>query len=275
MLLAPAALPTWSIGDGADDRVLRRRDRHRDADARDDERRQQLRVGDPRLGDHRQPRHADRLQRQPGDHQRSLTDPVGQRPGERRHRHERRGPGQQPQAGAQRSVAEPDLEQLGVEEHRGEQRRERQEDRGVAGRERPRCGRSASAASARAPAAPRPRSPRRAATPAARVPSTSALSQPAWLPRTRPHTIAERAAADQGRARGGRARCRGRSSHRSCGARAGSRSARSGTLIQKIHCQARPSTIAPPTSGPLATARPVMALKTRSPRRASRAGTPR
>jgi hypothetical protein len=35
-----------------------------------------------------------------------------------------------------------------------------------------------------------------------------------------------------------------------------------GTLIQKIHCQARPSTIAPPTSGPLATARPVMALNT-------------
>ena len=34
-----------------------------------------------------------------------------------------------------------------------------------------------------------------------------------------------------------------------------------GTLIQKTHCQARPSTTAPPTSGPLATASPVIALK--------------
>ena len=34
-----------------------------------------------------------------------------------------------------------------------------------------------------------------------------------------------------------------------------------GTLIQKIHCHASPSTTAPPTSGPLATARPVIALK--------------
>ena len=34
-----------------------------------------------------------------------------------------------------------------------------------------------------------------------------------------------------------------------------------GTLIQKIHCQANPWTTAPPTSGPLATASPVIALK--------------
>ena len=31
-----------------------------------------------------------------------------------------------------------------------------------------------------------------------------------------------------------------------------------GTLTQKIHCQARPSAIAPPTSGPIAIARPAM-----------------
>ena len=31
-----------------------------------------------------------------------------------------------------------------------------------------------------------------------------------------------------------------------------------GTLIQKIHCQESPSTTAPPTSGPIATARPLM-----------------
>ncbi len=34
-----------------------------------------------------------------------------------------------------------------------------------------------------------------------------------------------------------------------------------GTLTQKIHSHAIPSTIAPPTSGPLATDRPVTALK--------------
>ena len=34
-----------------------------------------------------------------------------------------------------------------------------------------------------------------------------------------------------------------------------------GTLIQKIQCHERPLTTAPPTSGPLATASPVMALK--------------
>ena len=34
-----------------------------------------------------------------------------------------------------------------------------------------------------------------------------------------------------------------------------------GTLSQKIHSHARPSTTAPPTSGPLATASPVIALK--------------
>ena len=32
----------------------------------------------------------------------------------------------------------------------------------------------------------------------------------------------------------------------------------SGTLIQKIHSQARPWVIAPPTTGPLATASPVI-----------------
>ena len=48
-----------------------------------------------------------------------------------------------------------------------------------------------------------------------------------------------------------------------------------GTLIQKIHSQPMPSTTAPPTSGPLATASPVIALKMpiAAPRRS--AGRPR
>ena len=40
----------------------------------------------------------------------------------------------------------------------------------------------------------------------------------------------------------------------------GAASRPTGTLSQKIHCQASPSTTAPPTSGPLATASPVTAL---------------
>ena len=47
-----------------------------------------------------------------------------------------------------------------------------------------------------------------------------------------------------------------------------------GTLSQKIHCQARPSVTAPPTSGPPATARPLTAKKMPSaaPRRSRREG---
>ena len=121
---------------GADDRVLRRGDRHRHAHAGEDERREDLRVGHPGLGDQRQPRHAGRLQRQAAHHQRALADPVGQRAGHRRHRQERRRPRHQPQACLERAVPEPDLQQLGVEEDRAEQRPEHEEDRRVAGRER-------------------------------------------------------------------------------------------------------------------------------------------
>ena len=64
MLLAPAALPI-AHRDRADDRVLRGRDRHRDADAGDDERREHLRVRHARLGDQREPGQPDRLERQP------------------------------------------------------------------------------------------------------------------------------------------------------------------------------------------------------------------
>ena len=103
----------------------------------------------PGLGDQRQPGHARRLQRQAAGHQRPLADPVGQRPGDRRDRDERRRPRQQPQPGFQRAVAEHRLEQLGEEEHRAEQRREGEEDRRVA---RPRTrasGRSRAGSSAR------------------------------------------------------------------------------------------------------------------------------
>src|SRR6476661_1106775 len=44
------------------------------------------------LGDQGDPRHADRLQREAGDHERPLADPVRERPRDRRDRQERRRP---------------------------------------------------------------------------------------------------------------------------------------------------------------------------------------
>ena len=88
------------------------------------------------------------------------------------------------------------------------------------------------------------------------LPSVSALPQPAPLPRTRPHTIPN--AAPVISARPGRSSAR--SLPRDSGMRAstsGTASSPIGTLIQKIHCQARPSAIAPPITGPPPTARPV------------------
>ena len=46
-----------------------------------------------------------------------------------------------------------------------------------------------------------------------------------------------------------------------------------GTLTQKMNCQLRPSTIAPPTSGPSAMARPAMAPHAPSARPRRSAGT--
>jgi len=46
-----------------------------------------------------------------------------------------------------------------------------------------------------------------------------------------------------------------------------------GTLIQKIHCQSSPSTTAPPTTGPIATASPLTPDQTPSARPRSRSGT--
>src|SRR4029450_5171557 len=53
----------------------------------------------------------------------------------------------------------------------------------------------------------------------------------------------------------------------------GIRTRPSGTLIQKIHCQERPETTAPPTSGPSATARPPIPLQAPSARPRFSAGT--
>ena len=106
-----------ALGHRSEDRVLRGRDGHRDADPADDEGREHLRVGHAGLGDQRQPGQARGLQAQPGDHERPLADLVDERADDRSDGDERRGPRHQPQAGAERVVAEPGLQQLRVEEH--------------------------------------------------------------------------------------------------------------------------------------------------------------
>ena len=112
--------------------------------------------------------------------------------------------------------------------------------------------------------------PASSASPAAAAPSTSALVQPAGSPRTsaqtRPRTPPP-AAPRRARRAGCRAPRLGDQPQRQR-----RRHRPTGTLSQKIHCQASPSTTAPPTSGPLATAIPVTALNSPSaaPRRLGR-----
>jgi hypothetical protein len=100
----------------------------------------------------------------------------------------------------------------------------------------------------------------RRTTPAASAATTSKLSQPAALPRTSPHTIPKAAPVTSARPRMSRAVSLPKLSFIRASA-SGAATSPMGTLTQKIHSQAMPSTIAPPTSGPLATAIPVIALK--------------
>src|SRR5438552_1755766 len=106
-----------------------------------------------------------------------------------------------------------------------------------------------------------------ATSPAPSDATISVLVQPSSLPRTRPHTRAKRPALTMPNP--------GRSS-RLDGPRVSVRRVSAigiatrpiGTLIQKIACQARPSAIAPPTSGPIAIARP--AIPPQAPRATAR-----
>jgi hypothetical protein len=121
--------------DGVHDRVLHGRDRHRDARARDRQRRHHLQIGHPRLGDQRDPRHPCRLQQQADDDQRALADLAHERAGDRRHHEQRRRPRQQAQARVKRPLAERGLLELSHEEDRAEQAGRQQEVGGIAGRE--------------------------------------------------------------------------------------------------------------------------------------------
>ncbi len=96
--------------------------------------------------------------------------------------------------------------------------------------------------------------------PPASVATTSTLPHPAMFPRTRPQTRPRAPAVTKARP----GRSRPLSGPKLSGIRASASGASAspiGTLSQKIHSQAIPSVIAPPISGPLATARPVRAKK--------------
>ncbi len=97
-------------------------------------------------------------------------------------------------------------------------------------------------------------------TPAASEATTSTLSQPATLPRTRPQTMPSAPPVTSARP-GMSSAVSGPWLSLIFARTNGMAISPIGTLTQKTHCQARPSTTAPPTSGPRATAMPVMALK--------------
>ena len=96
--------------------------------------------------------------------------------------------------------------------------------------------------------------------PAVSEATTSRLPQPAALPRTRPQTMPSAPAVISASPGMSRAVSGPRDSSIRVST-SGIVARPIGTLSQKIHSQARPSTTAPPTSGPSATDTPVTALK--------------
>src|SRR5216684_3256125 len=101
--------------------------------------------------------------------------------------------------------------------------------------------------------------------------STSELSQPAALPRSRPQTTANAEAATSARPGISRAAI-GPKLSRSRVITMTTAISPIGRLIQKIHCHPRPSVMAPPTAGPASTAIPTTPLKMPSARARSSLG---
>ena len=89
---------------------------------------------------------------------------------------------------------------------------------------------------------------------------TSRLVQPALFPRISPHTTPRPAPVTSARP-GMSSAVPAPKLSRVRPSTSGTRMTPSGTLIQNIHCQARPSAIAPPATGPAMRARPVTPLK--------------
>ena len=93
--------------------------------------------------------------------------------------------------------------------------------------------------------------------------TTSALPQPALLPRTSPHTIPSAATVTRIRP-GASSPARGPKLSSMRPRTSGIAASPIGTLSQKIHCHASVSVTAPPSTGPATTARPVIAPNTPS-----------
>ena len=206
-----------------------------------------------------QPAERDRLQREPGRHQRPAAD-RGRTgcPATGATNIVTPGPREHPHAGAERRVALHGLEELRQQEDRAEHAEVHRDRRRRSWRRTRGCGRSAAAASAPACGSPTRRRRRRArrrrrsrAEHLGRAPAVACSSG------RRPRRCR----------RGRRPRAtRPAMSSLSSGPFVSRRWIQAsgivtrpiGTLSQKIHCQAMPSTIAPPTTGPIATARPAM-----------------
>jgi transposase len=104
----------------ATDRALGRGYGHRHAGAGEDQRRDHLPVGEVGVGDQRDPGHAARLHRHPGDDERPFAETRDERPGDLRDEDCRSTPGHQPQPGGERPVVQPVLQELRHEERGAE-----------------------------------------------------------------------------------------------------------------------------------------------------------
>ena len=252
MLLTPGGLADASPRDRADDRVLRRGDRHRHADAGDDQRDQQLRVRPSRARRQRDPG-------QPGRLQRAARRPSAgaRRCGRRARRPPARRAGTSPSTAA--AAGRPRARRSRARSAAAARRRtpprtatpNDAEDRRVAGRERRASGTASIGSIGSACGAPR----RTNATS-----RTSAGGQRQRRPRGSPSRRGCRApgptrcpsaaAVISARPRQVERACRRRSSRRSARARTGSPASPIGTLSQKIHCQSMPCDDRPPMNGP-------------------------
>ena len=135
-LLAPEAWPSSRGQHRGEDDVGHRGEEERHPDPRDHEAGDELGVGHRRRRDRRQPAEPDRLQREPGRHQRPAADAVGERAGDRRDEDRHRRPRQDAQAGVQRAVALHGLQELRQQEDRAEHPEEHEERGQVRRRER-------------------------------------------------------------------------------------------------------------------------------------------
>ena len=242
--------------DRAEDDVRHRGEEHAHADPGDDERADERRIGDVRRGHRRHPGKPDRLQCEP-DRPGTAGRRSGRRARPRSARRSSASPSRAAPAGRPRRASIP--ARSGRTARAGRSSRTCRSTSRARRRSRPKRhgrGRNEAAASAASPRASQATNAARSTAPATREPRICGLVQPSALPCTSPQTIPSRPPLASASPR--------RSSEvsgpwLSVSSRAsGSTASPIGTLSQKIHCQAIPSTTAPPTSGPAATARPAM-----------------